>query len=335
MRLLILFVGGGSAGHIAPSVAVWRTINAEHPDIRAHFVCSCRQTDLLFLEGEHLPYTITPSPRVGWTFPFLFWKSLFHAFFILHEHKPQLIFSTGGYVGIPLCIAAWTQGIPIILHESDAVMGRANRLIAKIAKYVHYGFPTGNPVRPHITQGSKEKGFHITGFSGKRPILLVWGGSQGAQAMNEVIVKMLPDLTKLCDIIHITGPGKNHSPRTSSYWSTEFATSALPHLFAIAELAVSRSAASSIAELAANGIPALLVPLRGLAQDHQLQNAKLAAMSGGCILLHQDDLEHELCPLVNSLLQNPDRLQEMRASMQTLSASDASGLICKIIFQYI
>ncbi|PIP65644.1 hypothetical protein COU77_03855 [Candidatus Peregrinibacteria bacterium CG10_big_fil_rev_8_21_14_0_10_49_16] len=346
MTHTVLFVGGGSAGHIAPSVAVWRALEQMRPDLHAHFVCSPRTADRLFLEGEELPYTTTPFLTGGWTLSFSFWRHLLLAFRLLHTHKPDLIFSTGGRLSIPFGLAAWSQGIPVLLHESDAVSGRANRCLRFLTKEACSGFPqhgythTGHPVRPELAQGSKEEGLRITGFSGERPILLIWGASQGAQAINEVTLTLLPQLTALCDVIHITGPGKTADVQQKTgdkpcYWSTEFATNDLPHLFAVTDLAISRAGANSIAELAMNAVPTILVPIQGLAQDHQVRNAETVEKSGGCILLYQKDLENNLYNLVQSLLQHANRRQKMAEAIKTLSTPDAPRLISKIILKYI
>ncbi|MEK7562854.1 MAG: glycosyltransferase, partial [Patescibacteria group bacterium] len=220
---LLLFVGGGTLGHIIPAVAVAREWMKQHPDAAVHFVCSPRG-EAAFLEKENLPHTMLDAPRLSWNFPWKFFLAYQKSQVLLQSLKPDLVFSKGGYVSVPVCLAAKRMKIPIILHESDAVMGRANRLIAKLSTKICLGFPThdarshhsplttyeftGNPLRPEITRGSRAEGLRLTGFSGSRPILLIMGGSQGAQAINEWTVRHLEDLTAVCDVIHLTGTGK-------------------------------------------------------------------------------------------------------------------------------
>ena len=171
-------------------------------------------------------------------FPFTFLRAVGRAKKILNEQKPDILFSKGGYVSLPLCYAAKKQKIPIILHESDSVSGNANKIVAKWADKICTGFPnlatyqhnhittyTGNPVRAYITEGSKKEGLSIAGFDGTKPVLLVMGGSQGAKAINEAVMAQLDDLLLRCDIIHITGRGKSHhaSRITHHYYQTEIA----------------------------------------------------------------------------------------------------------------
>jgi UDP-N-acetylglucosamine--N-acetylmuramyl-(pentapeptide) pyrophosphoryl-undecaprenol N-acetylglucosamine transferase len=233
------------------------------------------------------------------------------------------------------------MGIPIILHESDAVGGLANRLVARWATTICSGFApaknepriqfTGNPVSASITRGEKERGFALTGFSGTRPILLILGGSQGSLAINEAVVAHLGDLLTLCDIIHITGEGKRIIQGTRhGYWQIPFAFEELPDLYAIANLALSRAGASTLAELAANGIPAILVPLRGVAHDHQEKNARRAEQTGGCVVLEQEDLPSTLVGTVRSLLPSDVR-RKMGESLRTLHAPDAARQIVEVI----
>ncbi len=342
----ILFVGGGSIGHLAPAVAVWRALRAFAPETQASFVCSERGEDTRFLSVEGLSYTTTDAPRLSFSFPWKFFQAYRHARAILDTLQPRALFSKGGYVSVPLCLAARRRGIPIVLHESDAVSGYANRLVSRWAAHICCGFPdqpitknqkpktthTGNPIREEIMRGSREQGLRITGFTGERPILLVLGGSQGAQALNEAVHEHFDALTELCDIAHLTGRGKRaaraDSPR---YWSREFVVEELPHLYAIADIALSRAGAGCIAELAANAIPALFVPLRGVAHDHQEQNARRVAEAGGCLLLEQAELEQGLVPSVADLVHNLQKRRQMAQALRQFAREGAARQIAEII----
>ncbi|MDP6561717.1 MAG: UDP-N-acetylglucosamine--N-acetylmuramyl-(pentapeptide) pyrophosphoryl-undecaprenol N-acetylglucosamine transferase [Candidatus Peribacteraceae bacterium] len=355
----ILFVGGGSVGHIAPSKAVWEECKQLIPDAEAHFVCSPRPDDAKFLQSNDLAFSILDAPRApalrspkdvvgSLLFPFKFVSAVKRAKKILEEQNPNLIFSKGSYVSLPLCFAAKKKKIPIIAHDSDAVSGYANKIVAKWANHICTGFPsksykliansyTGNPIRKEITEGSKEEGLRITGFDGSKPILLVIGGSQGAKALNEAITNQLDDLLIRCDIIHITGRKKLHitenlSPTTDHYYRTEFANEELAHFYAAADLALSRAGANSIADLAANGIPTILVPLRNVGHDHQYKNV-LVAKKHGCIHLEQSTLPEKLLPTVHGLIADKEKRQNMSASIQKFGKPDAALQIAKIIAQ--
>jgi UDP-N-acetylglucosamine--N-acetylmuramyl-(pentapeptide) pyrophosphoryl-undecaprenol N-acetylglucosamine transferase len=262
---------------------------------------------------------------------------------ILRTVRPDIVFSKGGYVSVPVCLAARRRRIPIVLHESDAVSGYANRFVGLWADRVCLGFPsestkdprctiTGNPVRAAMTQGSREEGLRLTGFSGERPVLLVLGGSQGAHALNEAIAEHFHALAAQWDVIHITGRGKSRAGLEGPHsWNREFVMGELPHLYAIADLALSRAGAGVVAELAANGIPAILVPLRGVGHDHQQRNALAAAATGGCRVLQQEDLPRELPALLRSLAGDAGARKRMGAAIRKLHHPDASRQIVKII----
>lgn len=350
----ILFVGGGSVGHIAPSVAVWEELEKRLPGATAHFVVSTRPDDAAFLCATELPFTVFAAPRLSFAYPFAFWNACREAARIIGKENPTLIFSKGGYVSVPLCFVAHRKGIPIVLHESDAVSGYANRIVGRWADTVCEGFQTtnhqslitnhcftGNPVRAEINKGSREEGLRISGLSGNKPILLVMGGSQGAQAVNDAIAAQLPDLLLRCDIIHITGRGKiqnseflpRQAGRIQNYYSVEFATDTLPHLYACADFALSRAGAGSIAELAANRIPTILVPLRGVGHDHQQKNAEAAETLRGCVVLQQKLLSTQLLTVVHALASDTALRTRMSGKIASLYVPDASCRIAESIVQ--
>ncbi len=335
----VLFVGGGSIGHIAPAIAVWEELRELRPDIRAHFVCSSKRADQQFLQKANVHFDVVDAPKLGVMWPLRFLQSYEQSLGIIKTFKPNIIFSKGGFVSVPVCLAAWRHGIPIVLHESDAVMGRANRLIGKLAEHVCLGFAatknqnlkthqpvTGNPVRRSVTQGSREEGLQKTGFSGRRPILLVMGGSQGAKALNDVIMERLDQILERVDVIHITGRGKKEERRgkmevQQGYFSIEFAHEELPHFYATSAVALSRAGAGSIAELEACHVPAILVPLRGVGHDHQHLNA-ISACKQSDLFIHveQSELSEKLIPTIRSLLQQ-ERLSTVNSHQSTVVAA--------------
>lgn len=350
MNNRILFVGGGSVGHIAPSVAVWEECQKLRPGVTAHFICSPRQDDSAFLEANDLPYTVFDAPRLSLMFPIQFLKAVKEAKTILDTQKPDVIFSKGGYVSVPLCFAAYRRKIPIVLHESDAVSGYANRIVSRFATHTCTGFPnlqtckpanlqtsfTGNPIRSDITQGSKKQALQITGFDGSKPILLVTGGSQGAAALNDAVTSQLDDLLLRCDIIHITGRGKQPSnlqtfKPSNHYYQISFADDSLKHFYAAADIALSRAGAGSIAELCANSIPSILVPLRGVGHDHQYKNVQALLKQNACVHIEQNDLPHALLQTVHDLIAKKEKREELRNNCKNISKPDAALQIAKIV----
>lgn len=350
----ILACAGGSIGHLAPLVAVCRAIHARDPAVRIAVACVEKEQEPAFLRREGFDPVALPSPRS----PLGFLRALRRSFALLRECSPGVVFGKGGAVSIPLCLAARWKGIPIVIHESDAVMGRSNRFLSHFADVVCLGneqpfdsahgrrankqrvLVTGNPIRPAILRGSRAEGLRITGFSGARPILLVIGGSQGAQAINDAVAALLPELLRLCDVVHITGPGKL-KPKTcnlkppSGYWSTEFADDALPHLYALSTVALSRAGAGVLSELAAWRIPAIVVPLMGLAQNHQRANADFFARCHACRLLGQERLMERLVPELRQMIDHPALRAELSGNAFSLHAPDAAGHIAEIILKSI
>ncbi|MBT7928423.1 hypothetical protein HN682_00705, partial [Candidatus Peregrinibacteria bacterium] len=301
----ILFAGGGSLGHIAPSIAVWNTFKQNDNEAEAHFVCSTSKLDTNFLKSESIPYSTIDAPRIGISFIWKFWKAVSESKKIIKREKINIVFSKGGHVSIPVCFAAKKMKIPIVLHESDAVLGRANKIIAKWADVLCMGMQTkcdscknikvtGNPIRETITKGSKEKGFQLTGLKEGVPILMVIGGSQGSEALNEAINMNIDSVITKCQIIHITGAGKSGSNNRDGYFCIEFAHEQLPHLYAITDLALTRAGANLISELSANKIKTILVPLRGVGHDHQQKNAEAIESNAHFTVLQQKDLSEKL-----------------------------------------
>lgn len=349
----ILLVGGLSAGHLSPLLAVAEEAKRRDPGCQTLFVCSKKESDIAFLNAAHVTHATVTHPTRSVRALIDFPKALHDARRVLSTFHPDVIFSKGGAVSLPLCLIAWGRDIPIVLHESDAVMGLANRIISVFAKKVCLGFPqikketlhsslftlhsivTGNPIRSFIKSGNKAKGLQVTSFSGKRPILLIMGGSQGAAEINRVVLQKLDELLALCDIIHITGKGKETATNKKGYRPFSFVNEELPHLYACATIALSRAGAGAISELATWAIPTILVPLSGLAQDHQTKNAEFLSATHAAQVLEQNILEQKLVATVQNLISNESSQKAMGATLQSLMEPDAARLLADTIFKCI
>ncbi len=337
---------------------MWRALKTKDQTAEVHHVCSPRPEEAEFLQNAGIPFTALPvrNPHPLRVIGFI--QSLITASRVFKTFQPDVVFSKGGGISVPVAIIAKLRGVPVILHESDAVSGKANVIVALWAKTICKGFPvangesrmangknsrseirdarflfTGNPVRPDVTQGHKEEGRKITGLDGSKPVLLVIGGSQGAQALNEAVVSQIDPLLNVVQIIHLTGMGKGTGIAKPGYWSKPFAYEELKHLYALSDLAVSRSGAGAITELAANGIPTILVPLRGVAHDHQQANALRAAESGGCVVVQQAELPTMLRTAVESLALDAQHRLEMSAKIRSLARTDAADVLAEVILQ--
>lgn len=353
MAPVILFSGGGSLGHIAPSVAVADALRAKDLGVRCVFACADRDEEKTMLTKAGYPFRVLSAPKfprglslASLLFPFAFLRAYRTAFSILTEEKPDAVFSKGGYVSVPVVLAARRKKIPVILHESDSVASLSSRLIAKKSAAICTGFPdivfpdsvkpehTGNPVRAEIRKGSESAGQRITGFSGRRPVVMIIGGSQGSQALNEAVAKNLQSLVDIADIIHLTGAGKEISASHARYFSRPTVLEDLANLYALSDLVVSRSGAGVLSELAALGKPVITVPLAGVAHDHQVKNAELLASCGALEILDQKQLD-ELPKRVGGLLTDPARMQRLSQALAAAFPPEAAEKVAGVIQSFL
>lgn len=276
---------------------------------------------------------------------------IFQALWHLFIFMPNVIFSKGGYGSVPVVIAAWIWHIPVLIHESDAIPGLANRFSAKLAQRIaisfmdtaHY-FPetktalTGNPVRGSLFGASKEGAQKMLGLDAQKKTLLVLGGSQGAQAINDVIFAALPGLLERCNLIHQCGPN-NFEPLKQllnnrippGYLLYPFLDEdLLRESYAAADLVVSRAGAGTIAEIAALGKPSIVIPLPNSASEHQLKNATEYAHFGAALIIEQMNLTPNLFQSeIFGLIFNAELLAKMGENAQKFSQQNASQKIAQ------
>ncbi len=290
----IVLTGGGTAGHVVPNLAIADAIKGA---TKITYIGSRRGIERELVRRKGIPFEHIATGKLRRYFSLLNFIDLFRiplgiiqAFFKLGRLKPNIIFSKGGFVGFPVVVAGWLRRIPVIIHESDAIPGLATKLCAPFAKKILLGYKEaelelqkhsskieviGNPIRPEILKGSISKAKRLTGFNGKKPVLLIMGGSAGAQQLNQIIKKEKARLTEIFDVIHITGKGKGRKQKTKSYFSIPYIHDELKDLYALASLALSRAGANSLAELEALQIPTLLYPLgRYASRGDQMANTQ-------------------------------------------------------------
>jgi UDP-N-acetylglucosamine--N-acetylmuramyl-(pentapeptide) pyrophosphoryl-undecaprenol N-acetylglucosamine transferase len=277
---------------------------------------------------------------------------IFQSLWQLLVFMPDVVFSKGGYAGVPVVVAAWAYRIPIIIHESDIAPGLANQFGARLSRTVAVAFPgaanffnptkvviTGNPIREDLTRGSKEEAQKIFGLSGNRKIIFVTGGSQGARAINEALVRILPDLLKKYEVIHQTGRGEYENVVQEAgkigikaghegYHPYPFLSAEIPYAFAVADLVVSRPGANSINEIAANAKPSIIIPPEHSANNHQSLNAYAVQEAGAAVVLDQDNLgENILFGKIEEVLNNSEFQFELKERVKKFHDPDASKKI--------
>lgn len=332
----ILLTGGGTGGHITPILAVVEKLKElKNKDVDFLFVGP--ESDFnKAIENEGIKIKTISAGKLR---RYISIKNLFdiikipvgiiQSLGIIHNYKPDIVFSKGGYASVPPVIAAWIFKIPIITHESDIVPGLANKIISKFAKKILVSFSvsekyfskkkvvfTGNPIRQDILDGDKDRARKIFNLEEDIPTILIFGGSQGAKKINEVVIKSLPNILEKFQIIHICG-NKNYKnlkqeiqnldlKNSHRYKVYPFLTDDLKDSFALCDIIVSRAGANSLSEIIALEKPNILIPLSSSANNHQYENAEYYSQREMAILLKEQNLsesalEKELLKLLQEV----------------------------------
>lgn len=324
----IILTGGGTAGHITPNIALLPKLKEAGYDI--HYIGLRGGMEENLIKAQNIPFHGIKGGKLRRYFDLKNFTDVFkiiagynEARGIIKKIKPDVVFSKGGFVSTPVVWAAHSLKVPVVAHESDGSVGLANKLSMPFAEKICYTFPetgsqlpegkgvfTGLPIRSSLLNGSAQKGRKLCGFDGKKPVIVVTGGSQGAQFINELVRKNLSKLLEKFDICHICGKGNADASlnETNGYRQFEYVTDDLPDLFAMADLVISRAGATSIFELLALKKPNLLIPY-GLAASRgdQILNAKSFEKQGFSEVLNQQDATDEkFLKLVNSIYDNRD-----------------------------
>ncbi len=311
----IVLTGGGTAGHVTPNMALLPKLR--ELDYEITYMGSYDGIEKKLMEDFDIPYFGIATGKFRRYFdpknfsdPFRVMKGVREAKKYLKEIGPDVVFSKGGFVSVPVVRAAGSLGIPCIIHESDMTPGLANKLCIPVAKKVCCNFPetfsmlpankavlTGSPIRQELTSGSKEAGYKLCGFNSSKPVIMVIGGSLGSAAINQAVRDVLPELLKDFQVVHLCGKEKmdNLLLTTEGYKQFEYIKSELKDLFAIADIVISRAGANAISELLALKKPNILIPLPAAnSRGDQVLNAKSFESQGFSIVIDEDDLTNKL-----------------------------------------
>lgn len=346
----ILLTGGGTAGHVTPNIALLPRLRELGYDIS--YMGSYDGIEKKLITEFQIPYYGISSGKLRRYFdpknfsdPFKVLKGYGEAVRIIRKLKPDVVFSKGGFVSVPVVLAAKRCKVPCIIHESDMTPGLANKLAIPAASKVCCNFPetlqylpkdkavlSGSPIRQELLHGDALAARKFTGLTDDKPVILVMGGSLGAAAVNEAVRKILPTLLKDFHVIHLCGKGKLDASLSglSGYVQYEYINEELKDLFALADIVISRAGANSICELLALHKPNLLIPLSAAAsRGDQILNALSFEKQGFSLVLEEEAISNEV------LLQTIHRLYDerasfseaMKASRQTDSIDTIVGLI--------
>lgn len=341
----IVLTGGGTAGHVTPNIALLPSLKTEGYEVS--YIGSYEGMEKALIEDYNIPYYGISSGKLrryfswqNFTDPFRVIKGFIEADRLMKTLKPQVVFSKGGFVSVPVVIAAKKNHIPAIIHESDMTPGLANKLCFSSATKICCNFPetvdklpagkavlTGSPIRAELMLGDASKAEEICGFDNDKPVIMVVGGSLGATAVNNMVRKILPRLLEKFNVLHLCGKGKLDESLvgTSGYFQMEYAKDEMKDLFALSDIVVSRAGANAICELLALHKPNLLIPLPlSASRGDQILNAKSFEKQGFSMVIDEDNELTE-----DSLYDGICKLYEKREeySCTMLASSQTSAVI--------
>ena len=341
----IVLTGGGSAGHVTPNIALIPALKKAGFEI--FYIGSYNGIEKKLIEDYNIPYFGISTGKLRRYFdpknfsdPFRVLKGFTEAITLLKKIRPDIIFSKGGFVSVPVVRAASVLRIPYIVHESDMTPGLANKLSFSGAAKICCNFPetmrllpaekavlTGTPIREELGMGSRKAGLELCGFTDDKPVLMVIGGSLGAQSVNETVRFALPRLLPDFNVVHICGKEKMDNLKLSvpGYKQFEYVKNELKDIFAMADIVVSRAGANSICELLALKKPNILIPLSTKnTRGDQMLNARSFESQGFSMVIDNDELDEDiLVETIEDLYENREKFLENMSKSSLHSATDA------------
>jgi UDP-N-acetylglucosamine--N-acetylmuramyl-(pentapeptide) pyrophosphoryl-undecaprenol N-acetylglucosamine transferase len=348
----IMFTGGGSAGHVTVNLAliprflemVWSVeyIGSEN-GIEKQLISSISSVKYFGIStGKLRRYFNWQNVKD----PFKVFKGAVQAYRLIKGQKPNVLFSKGGFVSVPVVLGAWLNKVPIIIHESDITPGLANRIAIPFATGVCTTFPetekhlqkskthyVGAVIREELKQGSAERGRLFCQFSKNKPVLLIMGGSLGARKINQIVRTALSQLTPNFQIVHLCGKGQmDSSIRSQHYRQYEYINQELPDVLAMSDIIISRAGSNSIFEFLSQCKPMLLIPLsKEQSRGDQLLNARSFKDSGFCEVLYEEQLSEKT--LVNATISLFENRQTYIQNMINTEQRDALSYVFELIKQ--
>ena len=372
----ILFTGGGTGGHLFPIIAISREIKRIYPleDLQFFYLGpSDPFSKILFSQEGIKVKTILAGKIRRYLGLKSFFQNLFdlffkipignlQAFFQIFFLAPDLIFSKGGFGSLPVVLAGGILQVPIFLHESDIIPGLVNRFLSKFSLEIFVSFPVektgyfpvkkmisvGNPIRREILEGKKEEAKEFFKLTEEKPVVLILGGSQGAQRINDKILLILPEILESFELIHQCGEKNFKEVQAEANVVMGEELKKYYHLFpflkeeelkkayAAADLIVGRAGSGTIFEIAALAKPSILIPLTEAAQNHQLKNAYAYQEKGACLVIEEANLTpHFFLERMKFLLSQEKELEKMRKAAQEFSRPKAAKVIAEYLIEYL
>jgi UDP-N-acetylglucosamine--N-acetylmuramyl-(pentapeptide) pyrophosphoryl-undecaprenol N-acetylglucosamine transferase len=361
----IILAGGGSGGPVFPLLGVAAELKKLDPNIDFLFVITKNGPEQKMVEHAGFQYKAIPAAKFRRYFSisnitdiFVFIASLFSARKIVKDYKPDVIFSAGGYVAVPIAWMGKMSGAKIVVHQQDARIGLANKLVSPFADVITTAFErtakefysgsgigsksikpaaewVGNPIRPEFKTSLNPNAKEKFGLNDSLPILLIFGGATGAAQLNEVVWQAAPELIKTHQVVHITGPGKNDGGdiKLPGYHAYEYLPSEeMADLMKLADIVVARAGLSTIAELSALGKISIIVPMP---DSHQEDNSAILNDKRAAVVLNKLEFNSEDLPrIVRSLKFNVGRQKLLTDNMKALMPHDSAAKIARIIYEH-
>ena len=350
----IIMTGGGTAGHVTPNLALIPKLKEKGFEIK--YIGSIDGIEKEIITQNNIPFFGISCGKLrryfdvkNFTDPFKIIKGIVQAIKILSKEKPDVIFSKGGFVAVPVVIAASIKKIPVVAHESDMTPGLANKLSAPFCnklcvtfreslKFINgnKGVLTGSPIREEIFHGDKAKGRKICGFTDNKEVLFIMGGSLGSKIINEEIRKNLEQLLKEFNIIHICGKGNIDKKiiNKEGYKQFEYVNEELPDFMKTADYIISRAGANSIFEFLALKKPTLLIPLsKKASRGDQILNSKSFEKEGYSLMLEEEEIKDDI--LYKKILELKDRKTELINNMERSQAKNGVEAIIDVLLESI
>ncbi len=343
----IVLTGGGTAGHVTPNIALFDKLRERGYEL--YYIGSYEGMEKGLIQEQNVPYYGISTGKLrryfdlqNFTDPLRVIHGFAQARELLAKIKPDIVFSKGGYVSVPVVRAAHALHIPVIIHESDMTPGLANKLSFSSANVICCNFPetlahlpekkavlTGSPIRSQLLSGNRDAALAFTGLSGAKPVLMIIGGSLGSVAVNDAVRSALPQLLEQFEIVHLCGKGNTDESLkgTPGYVQYEYIGKELPDLYALCDLVISRAGANVICELLALHKPMLLIPLPAAAsRGDQLLNAESFKKQGFAMVLQEEEITpQKLAGQVKDLFAN------RQTYIRTMAESGAGSGVDKII----
>ncbi|MEX2601112.1 MAG: undecaprenyldiphospho-muramoylpentapeptide beta-N-acetylglucosaminyltransferase [Balneolaceae bacterium] len=356
----LLIAAGGTGGHVYPAIAIADALKQQDPGSEILFVGTRDRMEWqavpkagyeirsIWISGFHR--RLTPQNLL---FPVKLLVSLVQSLMILKQFRPDVVISCGGFAAGPVSWMASKLGIPLVIQEQNSYPGVTNRMLSRHADAIFIAFDeaadfldesaeisvSGNPVRSNLTEGNRQEALSIFGLEATSPVLLILGGSGGAVSLNQAMEENIDRLHDQAGIQIIWQCGPRYFDEITSRIDTDSypALRLMPYIdqmaaaYAAADLVVSRAGASSCSELMLTGKPAILVPSPHVAGDHQTRNAKAMQEQGAALLLEDRKVSEDLPGIVESILADPERVEEMSRASLRLAKPDAANEIAKKI----